>query len=146
MKKTISVISYIIAVFFIFFGGLLIGGSCSESTMGGGYVFDYTHVFSIIGFLLIAISYFRFKRQIFKYKILSAIILILYGLGLYFYGQHVMYSSHEYYGNTAMGMGWPPNPISLVIYKLTIFLTFVFGLILIVIAAFNKRTEATYNT
>ena len=132
MKKVIIISSYIVAPIFILFGGLLIVGSCSYSSSAGPMNINLSSIFSLIGLLITISSMFRFKEHFEKHKTISAIIIIIYAIGLFIFGQYVIYDSKKFYENlNTMADVFPPNPGCLAIYYLTSFISFMFGLILL---------------
>lgn len=94
---------------------------------------NVSSIFSLLGLFITIISILRFKEQFEKYKILSATIIILYALGLFFWGQYVINDSRKFHENLITHADiFPPNSGCLAIYYLTSFLAFMFGLILLV--------------
>lgn len=131
MRKTIIICSYVLAIFSVLFGGLLIAGSCQYSSSAGPMNIDLSSILSLFGLFILTISMFRFKEQFKTYNKISATVMIIYAVGLFVLGQYSINHSKKFYDElNTMADVFPPNSGCLAIYYLTSFIAFTFGLIL----------------
>ena len=82
MKKVMIISSYVLALFLLLFGGVLIGGSCRYTSIAGPMNIDYSGIFSLFGLVITPIAFFLVRKLIEKYKSLFGAIIILYAFGL----------------------------------------------------------------
>ena len=121
MNKVFLCLRFLAALLLIGVSILFIGGSCSYKSSAGPMNFDFSMVSSLIGFSSLIGAIYLMKKHLSPFRKLTAILLLLYALGLYAFGNYVietskMNKSLTSYENDAI----PPSSGSLAIYHLSI--------------------------
>lgn len=118
--------SYVVALFLLLFGGLLIGGSCGYTRS-----VDESLIPLSLGLLVTFASLLLIRNSIYQHRIFFGVLAILYSIALFYFGQYVKNSSKSFSESTAMDFMYP-NIISLTIYYMTSLCSFLFGTIALI--------------
>ncbi len=125
-----NVLFNILTVIAFLFGGILIAGTCTYTSSGGPYDFDYSFIFSLFGLLIYAMAFIRLRNQMKNYKLLFAILLMLFAIGLFISGQYVISSTYINPEETMADI-FPPKPFNIATYLITSIFTFMYGIYLL---------------
>lgn len=121
MNKLVMCLRFLVALLLIGVSILFVGGNCSYQSSAGPMDIDFSIVVSLVGFCALIGALYLSKKLFTPFRKLTAILLLLYALGLYAFGKYVMETSKmnkslRSYETDAI----PPSSASLAIYHLSI--------------------------